>query len=466
MTGILDDNGWACQEFNRAQLGDQRLTERLVNLAAQAARSPAGTIAAVFRDAAEREAVFRFVESDRFSHTDLALSAHRACAVRCSAFPYVFVPTDGSSLLLSDPDGSKGLGGVGAWNKGGRGLQTMTAIALSPDGIPLGILGQKLWARVARSPSEKKDPRAPHQRESQAWLDVMHDAQQILCVKAPDTVPWFQLDRGGDCGRVILCGLELAVLFTVRAAHDRSVMDPEEYRRLRLWKRVREAPAQSLYLLHVPGGDKRTERMAMMALRFCPVTLHLKNEENQKVPATLWAVHVREVGSTPVGEQPIEWLLLSNHPTDSVEAARLVVTGYTQRWRVEQFHKLWKSDGCHVEDTQLRSSEAICKWATVLASVAMRIERIVYLSRQEPDLPADVEFNRAEIDAVILLRRPKGVRRGDLPTVGQVARWIADLGGYTGKSSGGPFGQKVLARGLDYIAPVAQLLAQGNVIND
>ena len=90
----------------------------------------------------------------------------------------------------------------------------------------------------------------------------------------------------------------------------------------------------------------------------------------------------------------------------------------------------------------------------------MRIERIVYLSRSEPELPADAEFSRAEFDATILLRKSKGVFRGDLPTVGQVARWIADLGGYTGKSSGGPFGAKVLSRGLDFIAPVAQLLTE------
>lgn len=282
-------------------------------------------------------------------------------------------------------------------------------------------------------------------------------------------MPWFQLDRGGDCGRVILCGLQLGALFTVRAAHDRSVMDAEEYRRLRLWKRVRNEAAQWLYLLHVPGRDKRQERMALMALmalRYCAVTLHLKEDAGKKVPAKLWAVHAKEVGSTPLKETPIEWLLLTNHPVQSVEDARLVVLGYAQRWRIEQFHKLWKSDSCRVEDTQLRSVEGICKWATVLASVAMRIERIVYLSRQDPDLPADVEFSRAEIDAVILLRKPKGVRRGDLPTIGQAARWIADLGGYTGKSSGGPFGQKVLARGLDYIAPVAQLIAERDVIND
>jgi hypothetical protein len=341
----------------------------------------------------------------------------------------------------------------------------MTAIALSPEGVPLGILGQALWARLVRSPAGKKDRRAPHQRESQVWLDVMHDAQQILLQEAPETVPWFQLDRGGDCGRVILFGLSLGALFTVRAAHDRSVMDAKEYQKLRLWKRVRDEAAQSLYLLHVQGGPQRQERMAMMTLRFYPLTLHLRDDESAKVPASLWAVHVREVGSTPQGESPIEWLLLTNHPVDTVEQAQLVVWGYGQRWRIEQFHKLWKSEGCRVEDMQLQSVEAMCKWATVLASVAMRIERIVYLSRQDPDQPADIEFSRAEIDAVILLRKPKGVARGDLPTLGQLARWIADLGGYTGKSSGGPFGTKVLARGLDYIAPVAQLLTERDVIN-
>jgi len=334
MTTDLDEYGWASQEFQRADLGDQRLTQRLVEIAAQAARTPSGAITAVFRTAAEREGAFRFVENDHFDAADVAEGAHAACALRASAFPFVFVPVDGSSLLLCDEPGKKGLGGVGCWNKGGKGLQTMTAIALSPEGIPLGVLGQALWTRTQRSPQASQDLRAPHQRESQVWLDVMHDAQQALLEHAPQTVPWFQLDRGGDCGRVILCGLSLGVLFTVRAAHDRCVMDPEQFRKLRLWKRVRDEAAQSLYLLPVLGNNQRKERTAMMALRFCPVTLRLRQDDGTQVPASLYAVHVREVGSTPPGESPIEWLLLTNHPVQTPEQARLVVQGYAQRWRI------------------------------------------------------------------------------------------------------------------------------------
>ena len=298
------------------------------------------------------------------------------------------------------------------------------------------------------------------------WLDVLHDSQQSLVREAPQTAPWFQLDRGGDCGKVILHAIDLGALFTIRAAQDRQVMDAEQYRKLRLWARMRSEPAQALYLLEVLGSSTRKERSALMALRFCPLTLKLRTEEGIVVNTPLWAVHVKEIGSAPLGESAIEWLLLTNYPVETESAARQVVFGYSQRWRIEQFHKTWKTEGCHVEDSQLQSVEAVCKWATVLASVAMRIQRIVYLSRQQPELPADTEFSRAEIDATILLRRPKGFRKGDLPSLGEVARWLADLGGYTGPSSGGPFGAKVLARGLDYIAPVVQLLSRReDVIN-
>lgn len=156
MSEIVDKSTRACQEFSRAQLGDARRTERLVSVAEQAARTPAGAIAAVFRQAAARQAAFRFVENDGISFVDVAHAAHAACAARSNTFPFVFVPIDGSSLLLADPEGKKGLGGVGPWNKGGRGLQTMTALATSPDGVPLGVLGQSLWGRLRRSPTGKR----------------------------------------------------------------------------------------------------------------------------------------------------------------------------------------------------------------------------------------------------------------------------------------------------------------------
>ena len=177
----------------------------------------------------------------------------------------------------------------------------------------------------------------------------------------------------------------------------------------------------------------------------------------------VWAVRVIEVGTCPAGEAPIEWQLLTTRPVVDLESAHEVVLGYATRWRIEEFHKVWKSSACRIEETQLHDATHVVRWATILASVAIRLLRLMFLSRNQPSLPAVVELTPEEIDATILLRKPPGVRRGANVTIADAVRWLADLGGYTGKSSGGPPGALVIARGLDYIRSAATLIAEANL---
>ena len=94
--------------------------------------------------------------------------------------------------------------------------------------------------------------------------------------------------------------------------------------------------------------------------------------------------------------------------------------------------------------------------------VAARVERIKQLSRQQPDLPATDEFSRAEIKAAALLYLGKAakakLRPTVTPTVAEVTLWIAYLGGYTGKSSGGPPGSITLSRGLKEVRAAARVI--------
>jgi hypothetical protein len=135
-----------------------------------------------------------------------------------------------------------------------------------------------------------------------------------------------------------------------------------------------------------------------------------------------------------------------------------VIAGYTMRWRVEDFHLAWKSGTCRIEDSNLRSLPAFAKWATILATVAVRAQRLKTLARETPDVPALTEFTPDEVDAVLLLRRPKNYDPAVPPTLGQLVRWIADLGGYTGKSSGGPPGVRIISRALIKVEAVALAL--------
>jgi hypothetical protein len=110
---------------------------------------------------------------------------------------------------------------------------------------------------------------------------------------------------------------------------------------------------------------------------------------------------------------------------------------------------------CCVEDTHLRSREAIGKWATILATVATRAMRLTQLARKTPNEPATTALSPIEIEALIALRMPKDFKRGELPTLAKAVRWIADLGGYIGPWNGPP-GTTVIGRGLHDVLVTAR----------
>ena len=451
-------------EFGDAELGDRRRTDRLVAAGAGALARPAGRVTEVFELAAEREGVYRLLENDEVPTEAIGEAAARATVRRAEGMPFVFAPVDGSSLQITDEDGEKRLGLVGARRLHSTGLQVMSAIAVGPDGTPLGMLAQRYWTRRERSTakSTKRDTRPVSDKETRFWLQTMDAARAAFGGSASETRPWFQLDRGGDAGILFVDG-KLAVdqaWLTVRSEYDRCLFGSQGEH---LWQHVEQQEPCGVYSLPVLGNNNRAARTAHMSLRYAEVDLGVVVPSLGKVPVRMWAVLALEEGTAPEGEAPLEWMLLTTYPVGGVVDAELVVYGYSTRWRIEQFHKMWKSGACRVEETQLRDVDHITRWATILASVGMRLLRLTYLARSNPDLPATTELSPAEVKAVILLRKPKGLGRDSMPTIGVVVRLIADLGGYTGKSSGGPPGALVIARGLNRLRPVAQLITDGDL---
>lgn len=450
---LADISIWSHEEFGQARLGNSARVDRLVVMAAAAARQPAGKVTEVFLGPAEREAAYRFLESAHIDESQVGTATHVACARRCEGESVVFVPVDGSSASLADPQGKKsGLGPVGNRSKRGRGLEVMNAIAVRIDGTPLGLCGQAYWAR-----SEQKAPKGSRpleEKETRFWFEAIQQTLEAFVLARSTCTPWFQLDRGGDFREMLAWAAQTdGVYVTVRAAHDRRVSIEEK---IYLWETVERQPLLGHCELQVTGRPGRVARRARLEMRMAPVDIRLRSIWSNNKTAQLTAVQVREVDTTPEGEKPIEWMLLTNYPVTSFEDALLVVYGYAHRWKVEEFHKTWKSV-CKIEETQLAESSRVIKWAIILAAVAMRIERLKYLARTDPKAPATVELHQDEIDTLILLRRPQNFELGDVPSIGLAVRWLADLGGYTGKSSGGPPGSIVIARGLYSIALAVQV---------
>lgn len=460
----VDCSVWAQEEFSHAQLGDGRRTRRLVRIAERVAQHPAGTVTEVFADRPqERDAAYDFLENSAISSDAIGWAHHRATAARCKDLPFIFVPTDGSSVQFPDDTGTKGLGFVGTLQAGARGLKVLTAIAVSPEGVPLGVLGQAWWLRLSKA----KVPHAQRKvqdKETRYWLEVPEQAQQALHAEAPGVEPWFQYDREADAWPVLLEAIAQSPsrYTTVRANRDRCLaLDPEGQDETKPGGKLRQAllreQPEAFYTLDVPGGAKRKARQARMALRFGEVTLMLRDQRtDRRYEAPLFAVWAAEQGTTPPGEKAVDWLLLTTYPVDSVEDACLVLFGYAQRWRIEEYHAALKDRGCAVEDSQLQDEANLRKWATILSAVAMRLLRLTYLGRKHPNQPASVELSPAECQALVLACELKVP--AERLTIGQAVQALARLGGYVGPRSGGPPGFMVLRRGLQEIRTLVRVL--------
>ena len=452
---------WAQEQFGSTELGDKRRTARLVRIGTSAARSPAGTVSAVFDDDAERQGAYDFLESPDIEAAALERGVGEAAARRCGEESRIFVAVDGSSLTFADQTGERGLGAVGTYTAGAVGMKVISALALSDGGVPIALLRQLMWRRPAQRPTNRRSARKRpvEKKETQHWLDAVQGAAERMRTAGSKTRMTYLVDREGDSAAMLTALVGTGHGFIVRGNWDREVT-ADDGRPWKVKNLFAYRPSLGAYDLEVSARPGRSGRTAHIELGAAEVSLTVKDPTSHNtVEMKLTAVRARELGTAPKGEEPIDWLLLTTLPARTEKEARAIVTGYTYRWRIEEFHRAWKSGGCKVEDSQLRSLQALQKWALVLATVAVRIERMKLISRANPDAPATEVFSDAEIQAIILLKRRNGRKIPDgMPTVAKATTWLAELGGYTGKSSGGPPGTVTLSRGLLRMRAVADAI--------
>ena len=472
--GRTSSREWAQEIFGSARFDDRRWRTRLIAMAARAACTPGGKVSSVYRNDAERQGAYGLLENGEVSAEAVARPMFAATARACSKEEFVFCVVDGSSLTLADHQRTKGFGPIGKRSNGARGLKVMNALVVSAKGVPVGLTAQEWWLRQDEVPvgqrTEDRDKRKVTDKETQRWIDAMEHSEQVVAEHAPRTRLWFQLDREADAWPILQHADGSGHWFTTRGNHNRWVR-AKDGSRVFLRDALSLEPVAIAYKLMVTAGYKRTARTARMEVRACTLPFELRDKRTcECCTQEIGVVLAREAGTVPAGEAPIDWLLLTNRPLTTVGEIRQVILGYAQRWRIEDFHRAWKSGACRVEENQLQSPEAVKKWATILAAVAVRVERIKLLSRREPERPASDEFSALELRALVLLRFGKAgnkkVAPGTVPTLGEATTWLAQIGGYTGRSSGGPPGSVVLSRGLEELGVAVRALEAAGLICD
>ncbi len=445
--------GWAQELLGGARLGDARRDRRLLQLVSAAERRPDGRVSACFADGAARQAAYDFLEHEVVEPRAVTRAISVGGMRQCARHDEVLVALDGSSLTLTDRAKEKDFGSVGDRRHGRRGLKVITALAMTPTGRTIGVVGQEWWAREGRAPKKSK-PRPLEERESHRWHRVVAQTEEAASQHARRTKTHFLVDREGDASLLMQRLLHGAHRFTIRANGTRNVLNAKGKRVNVRSFLARQAPC-SHYQLEVPARGSRPARVATMELRYASVQLVMRDRhEHKRQTMALSVVWAREVDGP---KEPLDWMLYTTALVTTASEANSTVQRYTYRWRIEDFHRAWKGGGCNVENTQLRTKDAVIKWASVLAVVAARAQQLKQAARETPQAPASAYFSADELEAIVTLKRIEKAKNetiaDEVPSIELAVRYLAALGGHI--KSNGPPGATVIGRGLERVAPLA-----------
>ena len=453
---MTSSTAWAQATFGGARLGDARRTSRLVRIAKRAAVAPAGKVTKVFRSAAERQAAYDLLESQAVSANAISTAVTASTARACAKHERVLVVLDGTSLTIADKAQAKGLGHIGPFSAGAMGVKLISAIALTMTGEPIGLAALVWWTRLQRV--VKKHYRRIGERESARWRQAVEQIYECCRAFCASTRLHFVGDREADASLLMHLIDALGHEFTIRSNANRKVLGACG-RRISVRGALRQRKPVATMHVVIPSNGRRKGRIAELVVRAAKLDVLMRDHCVRKTRI----VRLTFVWARERNRRGLSWILATN--TDVVGAAEAceVVHRYTHRWRIEDFHRTWKSGLCNVEDTQLRSRNAIIKWATVLAAVATRAEQLRHRSRTDPDAPAETILRRDEIEALVLLkdeikRRTETVTAEGL-TVGVAVRWIAEIGGWVYAKNAKP-GATTIGRGLERVEFAAELIGK------
>jgi hypothetical protein len=466
----LDSTHWAEQEFGGAPLGDRRLSRRLVLSAQRQAENPLRAFTGVAReDWAAVKGYYRLIDqpSDDSQVTpENILAPHRALTLRrMQAETTVLCVQDGTDLNFSNRPEAEGLGIIGSNQTGAksRGLHLHSTLAISSEGLPLGVLRAEF---EAPEPTAKVGRGDPLQRKSQRWIESLRDCADIA-TQLPQTRVISVMDREADFFSLFAEQRQCPqVDILVRAKHNRRLPNGDDEKlRTKLFDSLRTAPVKGRMQLsvarksvrHKRSGQQahpgRKARTATVDLRYRQVTFTSTLAEHAGIePTTLTVVHVREE-SPPEGATRLEWFLLTTLAVESDDQAQQILKWYCLRWRIEDWHRVLKT-GCKVEDLAHHSAERIQRASAIRMVIAWRIMLMTLLGRETNDLPADILFSDVEIKVLNAYTLTRG--RPAITTLADAVRWVAILGGYQNRKHDPPPGHQLMWHGYVMMAGMCQ----------
>ena len=445
---------WAAEELKTACLGDKRRNQRLIKIVEDLSAMPQASVTQAARDEAAVQGTYEFWANVRVKATEI-LAAHRDSTLeRVAAQEIVLAVQDTTELDFSEQPKKQGLGALS--KKDAQGLKVHSVLCVSPLGVPLGVLHQKVWARekIKRTTGYQDRKRAIEQKESYRWLESDRLTQQwIPQQKKVVTVA----DREADIYELFAMPRREGSEFLIRACQPRGVKQTATDIGIEsLQQAISETAACGELTLELQRTSKRKPRTATLTVRFTSIVLQPPQQHSSLKPVRVQVVWAKEE-QPPVGEKAIGWLLLTTLDVRDFEQAERCLRWYSYRWLIERYHYTLKS-GCRLEQLQLDRADRLERALATYAIVAWRLLWLTYEARRHPEQSVEGILETPCWMALYFHIHQTTVPPEAPPSLSDCVRWIARLGGFLGRKSDGDPGVKTLWLGLQRLHDLAAML--------
>ncbi|MCP4263930.1 MAG: IS4 family transposase, partial [Planctomycetes bacterium] len=257
------ESTWSEEEFDGIGFGDKRLDKRFMRVAMEFSAQPQVPINQACEDWADTKATYGLFHNAKVT-PDLILAPHQQrTQERMQSHVLVLAVQDTTYFNYTKHKKTRGLGPIGTDEQELRGLVNHTTLAITPQGLPLGVLAQKMWARDDEdqiSEKERKN-RAIEEKESYKWIESLRPVRRLtpegvvvvnVCDRESDVYEYFQ--------EAVKHGDEILL----RSTQNRSLMQEQQC----LWDYMSNQAVKGKLEVKVPAKDKQPARDATVEIRF------------------------------------------------------------------------------------------------------------------------------------------------------------------------------------------------------
>lgn len=431
--------GEQCMKMIESVFKDARLDKRYARIINQLESNVGSSVPQASGTYHQAKAIYRFWDNKRVTTEAILSDAISTTRSKCLQSEVVLCIQDTTDIDFSNLKQTKGLGYLGTEYM--LGIKLHAAVAVSGDGLPLGILKERYWERPFEEYGKKKDRKKKEivQKESYRWVEFQNTLNEELegvkklihiCDRESDIYDYLSAERS-DSQFILL-----------RIAQDRVVSDESH----RIKSYLNNLSQMGRTKVNVGRNGKEAPREAELEVRYGQVKIQCPRDQKKTAKCLeieLTVIKANEIGSEV--ENPIEWYLATDLEVKTLEEVEQCLEYYSYRWLIERFNYVLKS-GCKIEDLQLETSSRLENAIATYTIIAMRILEMTYLSRINPSLYAEEVLSEDEIR--LLQMKFKKVQSKEKLLMVDAMIMVAMLGGFMGRKSDGMPGLKTIWRGM------------------